>query len=221
MKKAARIAVSSKGGVCKAYGPFSARIFTLYYSRAAHMECLELTREAPVQDSTEQHNAKLKKLNALTPKAMKLLAAFIELEEDGKVSIDQLIRYMRASSKVVLEMIERLQKSRLLHVKSGQVRLYALTMEFAHKHYHIAKKQIPDQNFDVQDWVVSGPKSNFAGCRIYKRVQENPRRKGTAGWHAFNLYVDGMTFEDYRRRGGGNNHLKWDIDHNFVRIEYN
>jgi DNA-binding MarR family transcriptional regulator len=63
---------------------------------------------------------------------------------------------------------------------------------------------------------TTGPRGGFAGKYIFKLVQTNPRREGTHGWNSFNIVTDGMSYEDYKRAGGRNNDLQWDIDHNFL-----
>lgn len=164
-------------------------------------------------------NTKYRRYHALTPKAKKLIIALSELEENSIVDRKQLIKHMNAPPRIINEMLERLHKSRMIVLKSTKIHVFGITMEFARGQYVFVKKILPAQDFATQDWVVSGPKSHFAGLRIFKLVDENPRRKGTCGWHSFNLYVDGMSFEDYRRKGGRNNDLKWDVDHGFVQLK--
>lgn len=61
-----------------------------------------------------------------------------------------------------------------------------------------------------------GPRSGNGGRLIYKLVTGNPRREGSAGWKSFSLIKDGMTFEEYRKAGGRNTDLAWDIKHGFT-----
>lgn len=63
-----------------------------------------------------------------------------------------------------------------------------------------------------------GPRSKFTGKRIIKLVKENPRRAGTHGHKSFELIEDGMTYEKYKEKGGRNNDLQWDIDHEYVKL---
>jgi hypothetical protein len=42
--------------------------------------------------------------------------------------------------------------------------------------------------------------------------KQNPRREGTAGFHAWNLLRKGMTVDEYLAAGGRRDHLRWDID---------
>lgn len=65
---------------------------------------------------------------------------------------------------------------------------------------------------------LPGPRSQHAGKRLYKKVEGNPRKEGTAGWHSFNLIEDGMTYEQYRFKGGRTNDLAWDIAHDYVEV---
>lgn len=50
-------------------------------------------------------------------------------------------------------------------------------------------------------------------------IDVNPRREGTAGWHNFNLYAEGMTVAEYRAAGGKSNHFNWDLKHGFISVE--
>jgi hypothetical protein len=63
-----------------------------------------------------------------------------------------------------------------------------------------------------------GPRTGFSGMRIYKLVAKNPRREGTHGYNSFNLVTDGMTFDEYKSKGGRNIDLAWDIDKKFVEL---
>jgi hypothetical protein len=66
--------------------------------------------------------------------------------------------------------------------------------------------------------AARGRKSKFEGKKIYKLVSENPRRKGTLGYKAFEGITSGMNYETYIRNGGEPKHLQWDIDHKFVEV---
>ncbi len=60
-----------------------------------------------------------------------------------------------------------------------------------------------------------GTNSKYSGKRIYKLVQNNPRRLGTLGNRSFELYEDGMTYEEYIAKGGEYKHLRWDLGYRF------
>jgi hypothetical protein len=64
----------------------------------------------------------------------------------------------------------------------------------------------------------SGPRSGFGGKLIYPLVTGNPRRPGSIGHHSFSLIKPGMTFEEYKKAGGRNTDLAWDIDHGFTVV---
>lgn len=66
---------------------------------------------------------------------------------------------------------------------------------------------------------VRGRKSKYEGKKIYKLVSENPRRKGTHGFKAFEGITSGMLYETYIKNGGEPKHLQWDIDHKFVEVK--
>lgn len=71
----------------------------------------------------------------------------------------------------------------------------------------------------VRKTGLPGPRSQHSGKKLYKRVDENPRKKNTAGWHSFRIIVNGMTYEQYRLAGGRTNDLAWDIDHGCVEVK--
>lgn len=53
--------------------------------------------------------------------------------------------------------------------------------------------------------------------KIRLLVKENPKKPASEAWKIFALYRDGMTVEEFIKAGG--KHLKWDIDHGFVKLE--
>lgn len=65
----------------------------------------------------------------------------------------------------------------------------------------------------------------FGGMRLYPAqlvdaVGVNPRRLGTAGWHAYNIIISqpGITYEEYKKQGGAVNHLNWDWERHQVIV---
>ena len=64
--------------------------------------------------------------------------------------------------------------------------------------------------------------SKYAGKTIRALVNRNPRRSRTYGHRSFQIVLDNgglITFEEYKSKGGRNNDLAWDIDHEYVSIE--
>jgi len=75
--------------------------------------------------------------------------------------------------------------------------------------------------------------TQFAGLRMRKMV-DNPRAEGTMGYFSWQLYQDGMTYNEYmackdfpeqfstrtqeRFRGPGRNHWDWDLMHGFIAL---
>lgn len=48
----------------------------------------------------------------------------------------------------------------------------------------------------------------------------NPRRTGTNGHANWKLYKGGgITIAEYKKAGGGMNHLRWDLGHEFIRLQ--
>lgn len=66
---------------------------------------------------------------------------------------------------------------------------------------------------------LPGPNSKMAGKRLFKKVTANPRRPGTAGHTSFSVIRDGMSYEEYRLKGGRSNDLAWDIKHDYVEVK--
>jgi ACT domain-containing protein len=66
--------------------------------------------------------------------------------------------------------------------------------------------------------AAPGPSPKFAGKLIFKISKTNPRRENTHGWRGWELYENGMTYEQFRAKGGRNNDLQWDIDKKFIEL---
>jgi hypothetical protein len=58
----------------------------------------------------------------------------------------------------------------------------------------------------------------FAGKKLNPMVVENPRADGSHGNRSFAIVArsPGITYEDYIKKGGRNNDLRWDIAHKYV-----
>src|SRR5262249_44522283 len=138
--------------------------------------------------------------------------------EDFKRSSTDVAEKLNTNLNVVLKAAEQLARKKLITVEDDatedQTKLtwYSLTPEGrAHKVEPPAEKQkLPGS--------APGPSPKFAGRFVFRLVKENPRRPGTHGYNSFKLISDGMTYEEYRRLGGRNNDLQWDIDHKWVEM---
>ena len=64
----------------------------------------------------------------------------------------------------------------------------------------------------------AGRTSAFSGKTITRLVDKNPRREGTHGFKSFALIKDGMTYDEYIKKGGRRNDLDWDIKHKYVKL---
>ena len=64
-----------------------------------------------------------------------------------------------------------------------------------------------------------GRLSSYAGKKIFKLVDGNPRREGTLGHKSYSLITSGMLYETYLEKGGRPKDLAWDIDHKFVEVK--
>lgn len=64
----------------------------------------------------------------------------------------------------------------------------------------------------------------WPGRIIRSTCTENPRKFDSKGWHSHNFimsHADGVSYEDYRAAGYTLNHLKWDLERNYITAEYN
>lgn len=64
-----------------------------------------------------------------------------------------------------------------------------------------------------------GRVSQYAGKKIFKIVEGNPRREGTKGFDRYALYTSGMLYETFIEKGGRVKDLAWDVDHKFVEVK--
>lgn len=71
----------------------------------------------------------------------------------------------------------------------------------------------------AQQFKIVGRKSSHAGKKIYKLVKENPRRAGSHGHKNWEIYRDGMTYEEFIMAKGGANHLNYDLEHEFIALK--
>ena len=65
-----------------------------------------------------------------------------------------------------------------------------------------------------------GRTSEMYGKKIKSKVQENPRREGTNGWHSMKIVLDNpnIKVEDFVEKGGRLVDLKWDVDKGNVEL---
>lgn len=55
-------------------------------------------------------------------------------------------------------------------------------------------------------------------AKIQILVKENPKRPGSSSYDVWNLYSNGMTVGEYYEKGGKIASLKWDSEHEFIKI---
>lgn len=75
-----------------------------------------------------------------------------------------------------------------------------------------------EEKSNIPKITLVGRKSQHTGKRIYKLTEENPRRRGSHGHINWNIYVDGMTYEEYIISKGGAHHLAWDLEKGYVEL---
>ena len=66
-------------------------------------------------------------------------------------------------------------------------------------------------------------KSQYANVRLFPQawlMGANPRKKGTRGWHAFEILLKnpGITYENYIAKGGRRQDLEWDLARKRITI---
>ena len=50
-------------------------------------------------------------------------------------------------------------------------------------------------------------------------VDDNPKRLGSAAYTRYTFYDDGITVNEYFRRGGRPEDIKWDLEHHYIKLE--
>ncbi len=65
-----------------------------------------------------------------------------------------------------------------------------------------------------------GRPAAHAGKKIYPTVEVNPRRPDSHGYHSFKIVANnpGITYENFIKKGGLSNGLRWDLAHKFVKV---
>lgn len=87
------------------------------------------------------------------------------------------------------------------------------------KHPKVPQKLAQAATIVAQQFKIVGRKSSHAGKKIYKLVKENPRRAGSHGHKNWEIYRDGMTYEEFIMAKGGANHLNYDLSHEFIELK--
>ena len=67
-----------------------------------------------------------------------------------------------------------------------------------------------------------GRPSQWDGRIIRSTCAENPRRRGSKGWHAHNFIMEhpnGVSYEDYRAAEHTSDHLAWDLKRGWIAVE--
>ena len=80
-------------------------------------------------------------------------------------------------------------------------------------------EDLPEPTLDIR--ILEHPMFSGKVIRVKEKwCNDNPRMPGGKGWKAFNLLLanDGeMTYEEYRKYGGRNDHLEWDLAQHYNR----
>lgn len=66
-----------------------------------------------------------------------------------------------------------------------------------------------------------GRRSAFVGMLLTSTQESNPRKKETAGHksHAIIMRTPGISYEEFRKRGGRSVDLAWDIERGYVKTK--
>lgn len=149
------------------------------------------------------------------PTALKRITALFMTESGLPKAVKLPTESQRAT---LLEKIEQ-QKPSPTRVKgSGKVTLdLSVTTKTGIKEQVLTKKEAKATPATVVQNKI-GKRISYFGTKIYILAKGNPRMVGSAGWRSFNLYKDGMPYEDYLKKGGENKHFFWDLKNNFIKV---
>lgn len=163
--------------------------------------------------------------------------------DDASTTSTLIARYLRTTVAAVIKELHRLGSAKLIKIEDDSPdadnpffyvsllpagRQFVIPADLAPiteapvtTHHDIPKKKANGQ--PVLPGSAPGPHSKFSGKKIYKLGEwekgGNPRREGTHGFTSFGLITNGISFEEYRDKGGRNNDLQWDIDHGYVEVK--
>lgn len=142
----------------------------------------------------------------------------VETDESKLTNSTQIAEKLGTNINLVCKSLEKLTKMKLLEIEDDSNLEHQL---FWVKQVTPAGREMvvtaPLQKVKLAG-SNPGPRCSFSGMRLYRLVAGNPRRAGTHGFTSFALIKDGMTYEDYRKAGGRNNDLQWDIDKKFIEL---
>jgi hypothetical protein len=184
----------------------------------AHQQALSAGQKIDKKDGAA------KQPNASSTAILLAIRELIPVEAEGEnafVDTTKVAEKLGTNVNAVIKAAEQLTKQKLIEMEDdtpdsvpGQPAspLFWLSLLPAGRELEVTKTpaKLPASN--------PGPRSGFGGMVIHRLVPTNPRREGSEGWKSFNLIKDGMTFEDYRKAGGRNTDLAWDIAHGFTAV---
>ena len=178
----------------------------------------------------EEDNSNDVLFDRLTMKEKATMKAIYHSGLSDVVTIEEVTAYMDADLLVVNQVLTRLRKKGIVKITKGigisnekivgGEKVQLLNQAFNWVVRNAAEEFIPSKlDMKTRDFEHPGPRSKFSGKRIYKLVEKNPHREGTYGWYSWRLVFDGITFEQYRQKGGRNRDLKWDVSRKYVEVK--
>jgi hypothetical protein len=178
----------------------------------------DLKKHAKALGAGKQEGAKQRTLRDASAAVLLALRELIPVDakgEDATINTTVVAQKLNTNVNQVCRSCDQLAKQKLIEIEDDsnlEHQLYWLKLLPAGRTMDVAPPSVklPASN--------PGPRAGFSGKRIYRIAKTNPRREGTWGWKSFNLITDGMTFEEYKNKGGRNNDLQWDIDKKFVEL---
>jgi hypothetical protein len=68
---------------------------------------------------------------------------------------------------------------------------------------------------------TKGKKAKASAFKLYPVAKENPRRADTPGHKSFGIILKnpGISYEDFKKKGGRAQDLRWDIDHGHAKAK--
>lgn len=73
----------------------------------------------------------------------------------------------------------------------------------------------------MEDQETKTRRPSLKGKKLFSTCADNPRRPGSKGHSSHEIIManPGITYEEFREKGGRSNDAQWDIDREWVRAE--
>jgi hypothetical protein len=155
----------------------------------------------------------------LTVKEQFLVIKIHELSPRDFIKISAITEAVNGKKHVVKNIVERIAEFRLLQIKYDEAVKLKPKAISALEFLAPEEKLIELPDYTIGDYIHTGKKGKFDGKRIYKLLEYNPRRKKSYGWDTWELIENGMTYTDFRRKGGSLVDLAHDVKLGRILVE--